>query len=176
MQASILSLRGAIWRHPRLQILRIPILAFLYSCLLAWANAIEKGLNPPCSFNSVSVLRNRPPRARIVQYSRMSKLFPCRPVGAYGIIGPFPQVGTQKGSLRTKEFGGRYSRFSLMVLLYGDAETASGGTRQHQNASSEASSRYSHSVIKICTAMLPRLCGVSVSTAFTDSPRNPYLR
>ena len=34
---------------------------------------------------------------------------------------------------------------SLMALLYGDAETASGGTRRYQNASSEASSRYSHS-------------------------------
>ena len=30
---------------------------------------------------------------------------------------------------------------SLMALLYGDAETASGGTRRYQNASSEASSR-----------------------------------
>lgn len=35
---------------------------------------------------------------------------------------------------------------SLVALLYGDAETASGGTRQHQNASSEASFRYSHSM------------------------------
>lgn len=32
---------------------------------------------------------------------------------------------------------------SLVALLYGDAETASGGTQQHQNTSSEASSRYS---------------------------------
>ena len=35
---------------------------------------------------------------------------------------------------------------SLVALLCGDAETASGGTRQHQNASPEASSRYSHSM------------------------------
>lgn len=28
-----------------------------------------------------------------------------------GIIGPFPQVGMQKESLRTKGFGGRYSRY-----------------------------------------------------------------
>ena len=37
---------------------------------------------------------------------------------------------------------------SLAALLYGDTETASGGTRQHQNASLEASSRYSRSMIK----------------------------
>lgn len=37
---------------------------------------------------------------------------------------------------------------SLVALLYGDAETASGGTRRHQNASSEASSRYSRSIVK----------------------------
>ena len=34
---------------------------------------------------------------------------------------------------------------SQVALPCGDAETASGGTQQHQNASSEASSRYSHS-------------------------------
>lgn len=34
-----------------------------------------------------------------------------------------------------------------MALLYGDVETASGGTQQHQNTSSEASSRYSHSIV-----------------------------
>lgn len=34
---------------------------------------------------------------------------------------------------------------SLVALLYSDTETAPGGTRRHQNASSEASSRYSHS-------------------------------
>jgi hypothetical protein len=33
-----------------------------------------------------------------------------------------------------------------VALLCGDAETVSGGTRQHQNASSEASSCYSHSI------------------------------
>ena len=35
---------------------------------------------------------------------------------------------------------------SLVALLCGDAETVSGGTWQHQNASSEASSHYSHSI------------------------------
>jgi len=35
---------------------------------------------------------------------------------------------------------------SLVALLYGDIETASDGIRQHQNTSSEASSRYSHSI------------------------------
>ena len=36
---------------------------------------------------------------------------------------------------------------SLVALLYGDAETVSGCTRQHQNASSESSSSYSHSMV-----------------------------
>lgn len=36
---------------------------------------------------------------------------------------------------------------SLVALLCGDAETVSVGTRQHQNASSEAGSRYSHSIV-----------------------------
>ena len=40
---------------------------------------------------------------------------------------------------------------SLVALPCGDAETASGGTQQHQNTSSEASSRYSHSM----TLVLP---------------------
>lgn len=35
---------------------------------------------------------------------------------------------------------------SLAALLCGDAETAPGGTRQHQNASPKASYRYSHSM------------------------------
>ena len=42
---------------------------------------------------------------------------------------------------------------SLVALLYGDAETASGGTRQHQNASSEASSRYSHFESERCQSV-----------------------
>ena len=38
---------------------------------------------------------------------------------------------------------------SRVALLYGDAETASGSTRRHQNASSEASTRYSHSMASV---------------------------
>lgn len=41
---------------------------------------------------------------------------------------------------------------SLVALPCGGAETASGGTWQHQNASSEASSRYSRSVASILTS------------------------
>ena len=37
---------------------------------------------------------------------------------------------------------------SLVALSCGDGETVSGGTRQHQSASSKASSRYSHSIAK----------------------------
>ena len=48
---------------------------------------------------------------------------------------------------------------SLVALLYGGAETASGGTQQHQNASSEASSRYSHSVTNSVRVLL--MCAAS---------------
>ena len=44
---------------------------------------------------------------------------------------------------------------SLVALSCGDAETVSGGTRQHQNASSEASSRYSHSFTLVCCGAIP---------------------
>lgn len=36
---------------------------------------------------------------------------PYRPAGVCGIIRPFPQVGMQKESPRTRGFGGRYSRY-----------------------------------------------------------------
>ncbi len=39
---------------------------------------------------------------------------------------------------------------SLVALLHGDAETASGGTRRYQNASPKASSRYSYSFTLVC--------------------------
>lgn len=39
---------------------------------------------------------------------------------------------------------------SLVALLYGDAETAPGGTWRHQNASPEASYRYSYSFTLVC--------------------------
>ena len=39
---------------------------------------------------------------------------------------------------------------SLVALLYGDAETTPGGTRWYQNASPEASSRYSRSFALAC--------------------------
>ena len=52
-------IRSVIRRHSGLLKLRKPIFAFLYSRLLTWANAIEKGLNPPRIFNSVSTVRNQ---------------------------------------------------------------------------------------------------------------------
>ena len=39
---------------------------------------------------------------------------------------------------------------SLAALLYGGAETVSGGTRRYQNASPEASYRYSYSFTLVC--------------------------
>ena len=84
-------LRGVIRRYSGLSKLQKPNFAFNYSRLLTWANAIEKGLNPPCSFNSVSAARNRPsgdpncelfPQGPIIPVPPSAP--PCRPVGAYG--------------------------------------------------------------------------------------------
>lgn len=47
------------------------------------------------------------------------------------------------------------SLISLVALLYGDTETASGDTRQHQNASSETSSRYSHLIVRNYLQFVP---------------------
>ena len=71
--------------------LRKPIFAFLYSRLLTLSNAIEKDLNPPRSFNSVSAARNRPsgdpncelfPQGPIIPVPPSAP--PCRPVGTDG--------------------------------------------------------------------------------------------
>lgn len=43
----------------------------------------------------------------------------------------------------------------LVALSRGDAETASGDTRRHRNASSEVSSRYSHSFTLDCRGGIP---------------------
>ena len=61
---------------------------------------------------------------------------PYRPVGAYGNNRAVFPVRDAK----------RKPAISLVALSCGDAETVPGGTRQYQNASSEASFRYSHSM------------------------------
>ena len=48
---------------------------------------------------------------RIVNYSRRALLFPYRPVGTDGKIGPFPQVDMQKESPRTRGFESCYSNY-----------------------------------------------------------------
>ena len=84
-------IHGVIRRHSGLSKLRKPISAFLYSRLLTWANTIEKGLNPPRSFNSVSTVRNRPsgdpncelfPQGLIIPVPPSTPLY--RPVGIDG--------------------------------------------------------------------------------------------
>ena len=60
---------------------------------------------------------------------------------------------------------------SLVALLYGDAETAPGGTRQHQNASPEASFRYSHSFTLVCRGAI--LIGSSLVVVLSTLPPNP---
>lgn len=61
---------------------------------------------------------------------------------------------------------------SQVALLCGDAETASGSTRQHQNTSSEASSRYSHSMFikqseRTACYYIYTPCAAVASLAFT---------
>lgn len=63
----------------------------LYSRLLTWVNMIDKGLNPPRSFSSVSPARNRPsgdPNCELFPQSPIIPVPPstplCRPVGACG--------------------------------------------------------------------------------------------
>ena len=46
-----------------------------------------------------------------MNYSRRALLFPYRPVGTDGIIGPFPQVDMQKESPRTRGFESCYSHY-----------------------------------------------------------------
>lgn len=84
-------IHGVIRRYSGLSKLRKPISAFLYSRLLTWANTIEKGLNPPRSFNSVSTVRNRPsgdpncelfPQGLIIPVPPSTPLY--RPVGIDG--------------------------------------------------------------------------------------------
>lgn len=148
-------IHGVIRRHSGLSKLRKPISAFLYSRLLTWANTIEKGLNPPRSFNSVSTVRNRPsgdpncelfPQGLIIPVPPSTPLY--RPVGIDGnnwVV--FPGRDTKKKALEPEGSRAVIPTISLVASSCGDAETVSGGTRQHQNASSEASSRYSHSMV-----------------------------
>lgn len=67
-----------------------------------------------------------------------SEAFPYRRVlrrtaqqGHTEIIGPFPQLGMQKKALEPDGSKAAIPTISLAALLYGDAETASGGTWQH---------------------------------------------
>lgn len=84
-------LRGVIRRYSGLSKLQKPIFVFYYSRLLTWANAIDEGLNPPCSFSLVSAARNRPsgdpncelfPQGPIIPVPPSTP--PYRPVGACG--------------------------------------------------------------------------------------------
>lgn len=66
---------------------------------------------------------------------------------------------------------------SLVALSCGDAETVSGGTRQHQNASSEASFRCSHSMVKTASSLF-QFVAVCSSLFYLHSvskmPANPW--
>jgi hypothetical protein len=148
-------IHGAIRRYSGLPKLRKPIFAFYYSRLLTWVNAIDEGLNPHCSFNLVSAARNRPsgdPNCELFPQGPIIPVPPstpsCRPVGAYGNnCAVFPGRDAKKKASEPEGSEAVIPTISLVALSCGDAETVSGGTRQHQNASSEASSRYSHSMV-----------------------------
>lgn len=84
-------IHGVIRRHSGSSKLRKPIFSFYYSRLLTWVNAIDEGLNPPCSFNLVSAARNRPsgdpncelfPQGPIIPVPPSAPLY--RPVGTDG--------------------------------------------------------------------------------------------
>ena len=107
---------------------------------------------------------------RIVNYSHRAQLFPYRRVprrtaqlGYAEIVGPFPQIGMQKKASEPEGSEALISVISLMALLCGDAEAASGGTRQHQNASPEASTRYSHSVTNAVRVLSMRAASYRLS-------------
>lgn len=73
---------------------------------------------------------------------------PCRPVGACGNnLTAFPGRDAKKKALEPEGSEAVTPIISLVALPCGDAETVSGDTRRHQNASPEASSRYSHSIV-----------------------------
>ena len=147
-------LRGVIRRYSGLSKLQKPIFAFYYSRLLTWANVIDESLNPPCSFNLVSAARNRPSRDPNCELFPQGPIIPvppstplCRPVGTCGNnCAVFPGRNAKKKALEPEGSRAVIPTISLVASSCSDAETVPGGTRQHQNASSEASSRYSHSV------------------------------
>ena len=97
-----------------------------------------------------------PQGTQIANYSRRAQLFPYRRAvrrtaqrGYAGIIRPFPQIGMQKKASEPEGSEALIPVISLVALSCGDAETASVGTRRYQNASSEASSRYPHSMASV---------------------------
>lgn len=79
MQADILSLRGAIWRHSRLQILRKPILAFIFP-FVDLGKRNWKGLESALQFQPCGIGLRSPNCALFPQ----GPIFPYRPVGACG--------------------------------------------------------------------------------------------
>ena len=96
---------------------------------------------------------------------------PYRPVGMCGNNWAVPPGRhAKKKASEPKGSEAVIPVISLAALRYGDAETAPGGTRRHQNASSEASSRYSHSMASVLPSRH------SSYTQFSASTRNACRR
>ena len=70
-------------------------------------------------------------------------------------MGRFPRYACKKKASEPEGPEAVIPVISLVALLYGDAEAASGGTRQHQNASSEASFRHSCSIVESSLQFFP---------------------
>ena len=160
--------------------LRKPISAFLYSRLLNWADAICKGLNPPRSFNSVSTVRNRPsgdpncelfPQGAIIPVPPSTP--PYRPVGAYGnnrAVFPGRNAKRKPPNQRVRRLLFPSFRWQLCSMAMPKRHQAV--LSSTKNTSSEASSRYSHSIVKNSLQFVPVCRSLLQLVLFTPSLKN----
>ena len=147
-------IRGAIRWYSRLPKLRKPFFAFLYSRLSTWANAVDEGLNRVRGFNSVSAARYRlsgNPNCELFLQGPIIPVplsaLPHRPVGAVGNTRVVFPGRNEKESPRTRGLEGLYSRYFAGGFALRRCRNSIRRYSRHQNASSEASSRYSHSTV-----------------------------
>ena len=80
---------------------------------------------------------------------------PYRPVGICGNNWAVSPDRHAKESLRTRGFGGSYSRYFAGGFALWRRRNSTRRYSAHQNASSEASFRYSHSFTLVCRGAIP---------------------
>ena len=175
-------IHGVIRRHSGLPKLRKPISAFLYSRLLNWADAICKGLNPPRSFNSVSTVRNRPsgdpncelfPQGAIIPVPPSTP--PYRPVGAYGnnrAVFPGRNAKRKPPNQRVRRLLFPSFRWQLCSMAMPKRHQAV--LSSTKNTSSEASSRYSHSIVKNYFQFVAVSPSLSFLHSVSKTDENPW--